>query len=152
MKKTTAVLAALALTFAGTLPAFSADGKTAEVAPAAAPEKVYLPTELDALRPLVGKPVTIEGKLQRLGANKGQTIRYLNFTANYRDSVALVFFVEKGGDAFTKEKLTEWLGKKVRATGRVAEFNGNLQMEIEKLDQLQEIPETAPAAEPAKTP
>jgi hypothetical protein len=120
--------------------------------PVAAAGKVFLPTDLDALRPLVGQPITIEGRLVRLGGNKGQTIRYLNFTQNYRDSVALVFFVSKGGDAFAKDKLTEWLGKKVRATGKLADFNGNLQIEVENLDQLQEIAETPPpAAAAAKT-
>ena len=123
--------------------------KPAEAAPAPVPDKVYLPTELDALRPLLGKSVSVEGKLQRQGGNKAQTIRYLNFTQNYRDSVSLVFFISKGGDAFAKEKLTEWLGKKVRVTGKLSEFNGNLQIEIEKLDQLQEIAE---APQPAKAP
>ena len=94
----------------------------------------------------------MEGKLQRQGENKAQTIRYLNFTQNYRDSVALVFFVSKGAETFAKDKLTERLGKKVRATGKLAEFNGNLQIEIEKWEQLKEVPETAPAAEPVKTP
>jgi len=118
-------------------------------APVAATTKVFTPTELDALRPLVGQPITVEGRLVRQGGNKGQTIRYLNFTQNYRDSVSLVFFVNKGGDAFAKEKLTEWLGRKVRASGKLSEFNGNLQIEIEKLDQLQEIAE---ASEPAAAP
>ena len=122
--------------------------KSAETAPA--PDKVYLPTELDALRPLLGKSVAVEGKLERQGGNKAQTIRYLNFTQNYRDSVSLVFFTNKGGDAFAKEKLTEWLGKKVRVTGKLTEFNGNLQIEIEKMGQLQEIADAPQPAEPAK--
>jgi hypothetical protein len=126
--------------------------KSAETAPAPAPDKVYLPTELDALRPLLGKSVAVEGKLERQGGNKAQTIRYLNFTQNYRDSVSLVFFTSKGGDAFAKEKLTEWLGKKVRVTGKLSEFNGNLQIEIEKMDQLQEIAGAPQTAEPAKVP
>jgi hypothetical protein len=118
-------------------------------APVAAAAKVFTPTELDALRPLIGQPISVEGRLVRQGGNKGQTIRYLNFTQNYRDSVSLVFFVNKGGDAFAKEKLTEWLGRKVRASGKLSEFNGNLQIEIEKLDQLQEIAE---ASEPGAVP
>lgn len=146
MKNTAAPLAALLLTLASALPACAAGEKPAVTAPA--PDKIFLPTELDALRPLLGHTVTIEGKLQRLGANKGQTIRYLNFTANYRDSVALVFHISKGGDSFAKDRLTEWLGKKVRATGKLGEFSGNLQIEIEKLDQLQAIPEPEPTKAP----
>ena len=135
-------------------PAGAADEKPAdrpaETAPAT--DKVHLPTELDALRPLLGKSVVVKGKLVRQGANKAQTIRYLNFTQNYRDSVALVFFTSKGGDDFAKDKLTAWLGKTVQATGKLAEFNGNLQIEIKKLDQLKEIPEAPQPAEPAKAP
>lgn len=152
MKKFSALLAALVLSGAG--PAFAAEEaaatKPAEVAPA--PEKVHLATELDALRPLLGKVVAVEGKLERLGANRGQTMRYLNFTADYRDSVALVFVTGKGGETFTREKLAEWLGKRVQATGQLAEHNGNLQIEIEKWAQLRELPEPAPAPEPAKIP
>jgi hypothetical protein len=33
-----------------------------------------------------------------------------------------------------------WVGKKVIATGKVGEFNGSLQMQIEKMDQLKEAP------------
>jgi hypothetical protein len=66
-------------------------------------------------------------------------VRYLNFTKNYKESLGLVFFVSKGGEAFALEKLTPWVGKKIRATGKVAEHNGALQFEIEKWDQVQEI-------------
>ncbi len=126
--------------------------ETVKAAPTPEVAKIYLPTEIDALRPLLGEKVIIEGRLVRQGANKGQSIRYLNFTQNYRDSTALVFFTEKGGESFAKANLTEWLGKKVRASGTLADFNGNLQIEIETWDQVQEITEPTPAAEPAGTP
>ena len=43
--------------------------------------------------------------------------------------------------------LAWWSGKKVRATGTVSEFSGNLQMTIEKWDQLKKIEQPNPEAE-----
>jgi hypothetical protein len=62
--------------------------------------------------------------------------------------VSLVFPVAKNAE-FTMEKLGEWVGKKVRATGTIAEFQGNLQINIEKWDQLKVV--EAPKAEAPKT-
>lgn len=156
MTKTPALLASLVATILSSAsfslaaekkPAAKPTPTATPAATPAEPEKVYLPTELEALKPLAGQKITMEGKIERYGESKSKTVSYLNFTQNYRDSVALVFFAGKGGAAFPKEKLMEWLGKRVRATGKLGEFNGNLQIEIEKPEQLQELPE---AAEPAK--
>lgn len=138
--------------FAGGAPAFAAEQpapeKPAATVAAPVPEKVFLATELEALRPQLGQKVTVEGKLERAGQSKSQTVRYLNFTADFRDSVALVFFTSKGGDTFSKEKVAEWLGRKVRATGTLSEFDSRLQIEIENWEQLQKLSETAPAQAP----
>lgn len=129
------LLVASCLAFAQTPP------KPAAAADVSAdPSKVYAPTDLDALRAAIGQTVTVTGTIAASGESKTKTVRYLNFTKNYRESLGLVFFVSKGGDAFSLEKLNAWVGKKVRATGKVGEFNGTLQMEIEKLEQLQETP------------
>lgn len=109
-------------------------------APAVDPAKVYSPTDLDALRPMLGQPVIIEGTLVASGESKSKTVRYLNFTKNYHESVGLVFFTSKGGDDFALEKLSAWVGKKVRVTGKLGDHSGSLQIEIEKVDQIQEVP------------
>jgi hypothetical protein len=115
-------------------PALAVEDKTT----AAAPKKLA-PEDLENLRGERGKVVTVEGTIVRSGESKSKTVRYLNFTNNYRDSCALVFFLSKGGDLFAMEKLHAWIGKKVRATGKVSEYGSNVQIEIEKWDQMQEI-------------
>jgi RecJ-like exonuclease len=116
-------------------------------APAAEAGKLYAAKDLNTLRPLVGQEVTVEGTITQSGQNKSKSIRYLNFAKNYNDAVSLVFFVSKGGEAFALEKLTPWVGRKVKATGKLTEYNDRLQIEIAKLEQLKEVQEPAPAPE-----
>jgi hypothetical protein len=120
----------------------------AQEPPAPAAGEVFDPKALDVLRPKKGQIVTLEGTLVATGQNKAGTIRYLNFTQNYRESVGLIFRVSKNPD-FTMEKLGEWVGKKVRVHGTISEFQGNLQIAIDKFDQLKVVEEAKPA-EPAK--
>ena len=118
----------------------------AQEKPAATSTEIYDPKVLDVLRGKKGQILTVEGTLVRAGENKTGTFRYLNFTQNYKDSLSLVFPVAKNPTEFTMEKLNEWSGKKVRVTGTVTEFSGNLQMTIEKWDQLKKIDEPKPEA------
>ncbi|MEA3210405.1 MAG: hypothetical protein QOE70_3462 [Chthoniobacter sp.] len=117
--------------------------KSAREKPAAASARaanVYGPTDLEALRTALGKNVTVEGTIVASGESKTKTVRYLNFTKNYRESLGLVFFVSKGGEEFALKRLAAWVGKKIRATGKVGEHDGSLQIEIEKWSQVQEVP------------
>jgi len=114
-----------------------AEDKTA--AATAAPKK-FDPKDLEGLRGARNEQVIVEGTIARSGESKSKSVRYLNFSENYRESVTLVFFVNKGGDLFAMEKLHKWIGKKVRATGKVTEYGSTMQIEIVKWDQLQEIP------------
>ena len=109
-------------------------------APAAVAEKIYAPTDLAALRAVKGQTVKVEGTIVKQGESKSATVRYLNFTENYKDSLALVFMVSKGGGDFTKEKLTNYVGKKVQVTGAVGEYKDSLQIEIRALDQIKLVP------------
>jgi len=115
--------------------------KPAQVAAPIGVTEVYDPKALDVLRAKKGQIITVEGTLAKSGENKTGTFRYLNFTPNYKESISLVFPVAKNPTEFTMDKLNEWTGKKVRATGTVSEFSGNLQIAIEKWDQLKKIEE-----------
>jgi exonuclease VII large subunit len=123
----------LALLFA--IPAFAED----KPAPAPA-EKIFAPTDLKELKEMDGKQIVVEGTIAAQGENKSGTIRYLNFARNFRSAISLVFFLGKGGDQFSKEKLGEYVGKKVRVTGTVSTYNDALQIKIDKLDQIQVQP------------
>ena len=88
----------------------------------------------------MGRKVVVVGKVVAAGANKAGIIRYLNFTKNYKDSLALVFFTNMGGGMFTKEKLADYVNRTVRANGVVSDYKGALQMKIESLDQIRTVP------------
>jgi RecJ-like exonuclease len=105
-----------------------------------AEEKVYAPNDLAGLKEMTGKTVTIEGKITDQGESKSGTVRYLNFSKNYKDTLALVFILSQGDGNFTKEKLGEFVGKKVRVTGVVSTHNDALQIKIDKLEQIQVQP------------
>ena len=105
-----------------------------------AEEKVYAPNDLAGLKEMTGKTVTIEGTVTGQGESKSGTVRYLNFSKNYKDTIALVFILSQGADNFTKEKLGEFVEKKVRVTGVVGTHNDALQIKIDKLEQIQVQP------------
>ena len=63
----------------------------------------------------------------------------MNFTDNFRLSVSLTFFANAGDGKFTKEKLAEFVGKKVRVTGELTEFNGMLQIKMTSIEQLKVV-------------
>ena len=135
MKYTVILIAALtsALIAEEPKPAAPAEAKPAA---AAAEEKIYSVTDLVVLRPMLGKKITVEGMVLSTSANKTETMRFLNFTKNYKEALSVVFFSNMGGGTFTKEKLSEFAGRKVRITGTLAEFNGSLQFKMESLDQI----------------
>jgi hypothetical protein len=108
-------------------------------ATAVAPKK-FDPKDLDGLRGARNEQVVVEGTIARSGESKSKTVRYLNFSNDYREAVTLVFFLNKGGDLFAMEKLHKWIGKKVRVNGKVTEYGSTVQIEIEKWDQIKEIP------------
>jgi hypothetical protein len=95
---------------------------------------------LEQLRAHRNAVVTVEGKIERQGESKNGNVRFLDFKKDYREGFVLVFFTWKGDGKFTKEKLAEYLGKKVRATGKLTEYGSTMQIEVTSLDQLQIIP------------
>jgi hypothetical protein len=115
-------------------------GQPAATSPTA-PVEVFDPKALEVLRGKTGQIITLEGTLVRVGESKSGTHRYLNFTKVYRESVSLVFPIEKNPEEFKYDKLKPWVGKKVRASGTLSEYGSDLQMIIEKWDQVVEVPQ-----------
>jgi RecJ-like exonuclease len=136
MKRIPAILVTTTLLHAARLMAADSPPAPPPAAPATAGGKVFAPKELDAMRALKGQTIKIEGTIVKQGESKNATVRYLNFSDRYQESISLVFMVSKGAGAFTKEKLAEYVGKKVQVTGPVSEFNNNLQIEMKSLDQI----------------
>ena len=130
--------ALLLLLCAAPLPA---DDKPAKTATGTAPgEQVLDAQNIEKLRLKRGEHATVEGKIERQGQSKNGNVRFLDFKKDYREGMVLVFFTWKGEGKFTKEKLAEFVGKKVRATGKLAEYGSTMQIEVESLDQLKIVP------------
>jgi hypothetical protein len=109
----------------------------AQPAASAAAAKVFEPTDLTGLRSELGKKVVVEGTLVVAGESKSKTVRYLNFTKNWRESVSLVFFLGADEETYSMAKLKSCVGRKVRATGTLSEYEGNLQIQIDSWKQVQ---------------
>jgi hypothetical protein len=124
------------------LTAARAEEKPAEPSPkpTASAAEVFDPKALEVLRGKTGQIITLEGTIVRVGESKSGTHRYLNFTKLYRESVSLVFPIEKNPEEFKYDKLKAWVGKKVRATGTLSEYGSDLQIIIEKWEQVVEVP------------
>jgi type II secretory pathway pseudopilin PulG len=132
-------IAAVAVTIAFSPRVDAADDKV-KVARTATGEKILDAQNLDQLRAHRGEKVAVEGKIERQGESKNGNVRFLDFKKDYREGFVLVFFTWKSDGKFTKEKLAEYLGKKVRATGKLTEYGSTMQIEVESLDQLQIVP------------
>ena len=143
----------LLVALAFTLPAFAEEKPAAPIPatppPAATPEVTAIAaTDLAKLKEMTGKPALVEGTVAAQGENNAGTMRYLNFAKKYREALTLVFMVGKGGEEFSKENLSEFVGKKVRVTGVIGTYNDAVQIKIDKLAQIQIQAEPAPAPQP----
>ncbi len=85
----------------------------------------------------LGKEIVVEGTISRVGENKSGTIRFLNFLGSQRGDLSLVFFMEKWEGKLTPGMMDSYLGKKVQVKGRVSEYQGNPQLEITEVSQIQ---------------
>jgi hypothetical protein len=133
------LILATALASYSAIPASTAAEKEKKEADAG---EVVDATDLEALRAVVGKDAIAEGTIAMQGENRSGSIRYLNFADDYKKALGLVFFLNYSeGASFTKEKLAEYVGKKVRVTGKIEEYNGALQIKINKLDQIEVVEE-----------
>jgi hypothetical protein len=117
----------------------------AEPAPAAAPEvgPPLSPEDLTALKEKVGSMVAIEGIPVRAAESKSKAVRFLDFAHGAGKAITVVFVSGKG-EAVTLEEVQQYVGKNLRVTGKVTEYNGKPQIAIEQKSQIVEI--TPPAA------
>lgn len=91
--------------------------------------RVLAPTDLDVARSLLGQTVAVEGVPVGIGRSRSGTARYVNFTHDFRQTIALVFFVAPEDETITP-KLKDFVGKPIRALGRLEEHKGALQIVV----------------------
>jgi len=105
---------------------------------AAAGEVKNIPvSDTSALIAQDGKAVTVEGEIERTGVNKAGTIRFLNFMGTKRGGLTLVFFSERAPQDFTEERLSTYIGKKIRVHGTVSVYDGTPQIAIDSFSQIE---------------
>jgi len=106
------------------------------------PPGVYSGKDVDALRALVGKNVTVESNVDEMSDGKNGDMRYLKYDHSFRKGVSLAFPLSKDtGGNFAAEKLQAYVGRRVRASGTLEDNQGHLQIVVENLNQLQIVPE-----------
>ncbi len=103
------------------------------------PQGVLDPLDLEAARACLGKEITVEGRVADYGQSKSGTMRYLNFDNDFHRSISLVFRVTENEMIFTTEYLQSHVGKTVRATGVMSEYQGRLQMKISDPKQVHKL-------------
>ncbi len=103
-------------------------------------EVIYAPTDFARLKPRVNRRVVIEGVIVAQGNSRTGSTSYLNFTRNYRDSVSLVFLGASVAKDFPKEKLAEFVGKKIHVGGLLEERGGALQLRVFSPEQIKVVP------------
>jgi hypothetical protein len=99
-------------------------------------EIIYAPTDLAKLKPRVNHRVVLEGVIVATGKSRTGSTSYLNFTKNYRDSVSLVFLGASVAKDFPKERLAEFVGRKIHVGGLLEERSGALQMRVFDAEQI----------------
>jgi hypothetical protein len=103
------------------------------------PKGILDPKDLSEVRSRMGEEITVEGLVVRTGESKSKTHRYLNFTQMYWESVSLVFVIDKNPAEYTLEKLGTFVGKTVRAKGKVSEYGSGVQIMIDSWDQIEVV-------------
>jgi len=93
--------------------------------------------DLSALRDKLDSTVTVEGTVSGVGQSRSGTVRYLNFSRNYKSALALVFFTRTVD--VPRERLQEFVGKKVRVTGKLGEHEGQVQIVMDTLEDVKVV-------------
>ncbi|MDX6767795.1 MAG: serine/threonine-protein kinase [Candidatus Methylacidiphilales bacterium] len=116
-------------------PAVAGDRSVTPTAPGPE-ERAFAADHLAALRERIGQEVVVRGKIVKSGQNRDDSVRYLNFTADYQQSIGLVFFVSDQPVDFSAEKLAEYVGREIEVRGAVQEYRGALQIRVRTPEQI----------------
>jgi hypothetical protein len=129
------------------------DAPAAAAAQPAEPPQTFAPDQIDEIREKLGVEVIVEGATLSSGVSNSGTVRYLNFSQNWRSSVSLVFFPRRSNPPITDETLQAYVGKNIRVRGVLSEHNSALQIVIHTLAQIELLaPADAGAQAPSPTP
>lgn len=90
-------------------------------------------TDTEKIEAALGKELTIEGIVQRIGETKTRSILFINFEGLTRDGFTAIIRQRTLAGEYVKhdpEFAAAFVGKKVRITGTVSEYRGGFQIQI----------------------
>lgn len=139
MKSSAGLAAVFAAIFAASMPNTSAEDAP-ESATASESARPLDPNDLESLRPHLGQDVVVQGVIVGTGESKSGHIRYLNFNRNWSRSVSLVIMLrDPATEGINPDDLPGFVGKTVRVKGALSEHEGNLQIRIFSLSQIEAV-------------
>lgn len=90
-------------------------------------------TDTEKIEAALGKELTIEGTVKRVGESKTRSILFINFEGLTRDGFTAIIRQRTLAGEYVKydpEFAAAFVGKKVRITGTVSEYRGGFQIQI----------------------
>lgn len=87
---------------------------------------------------LEGKPVTVEGIVARVSSDKGGGFRRLIFEGTVEGDLTLVFFSTESPAELMRE-LSNYVGRKIRVSGKVTVQDGAPQIFVDSFSQLETL-------------
>jgi|GEM_PF-5439488 len=108
---------------------FTASAADASPSPSATASNDLDPTDAAALKPMVGKTVSIAGKVTSVNASKSGSVLFLHFAQDWNSSLSLVLFAKSG--APTLDSLQPFVGKKVKVTGKLELYKDQLEIKLD---------------------
>jgi serine/threonine protein kinase len=98
-------------------------------------EEITLP-DTAQLQACVGKSAAVNGVVEKVWENMPGTVRFLNFETLPHQEFSVVLLLKDGHPEFSKERLNELIGKKIRVTGQITEFHGSPQVVVDSPSQI----------------
>lgn len=98
-------------------------------------------TDANAVRAHLNEVVEVHGTPAATGQSKSGGVFYLNFGAMHQ-ALAVVFFGKSNSaTGITSENdLKQYVGKNVSVTGKLSDFKGDLQINVNTADQIKILP------------
>ncbi|MCX7712055.1 MAG: hypothetical protein N2035_00080 [Chthoniobacterales bacterium] len=103
-------------------------------------EEIIPASATSQLRELIGRVVTVEGVVSRIGVSRDGSAFFVNFDGNRRGVLELIRFPDLETNEYTEDRvrLEGLVGKRIQVVGTLREYEGKLQIEIKSWAQIKE--------------
>ncbi|MGC3988477.1 MAG: OB-fold nucleic acid binding domain-containing protein [Chthoniobacteraceae bacterium] len=95
------------------------------------------PTDAAALKPMIGKTVTVAGKVTSVNASKTGSVLFIHFAQDWNSSLSLVLFAKSGEP--TLDSLQQYVGKQVKVTGKLELYKDQLEIKLDSPTSIESV-------------